>query len=106
LAGGAGAAAAGADGEGFAPGNQLVGGDGQLVLFGQLQKDLAVQRLVGPLEGDDQAEAGRQAHQLLAGVGLVQVVAGAVGEGLLDQVAAVGGGVDRDVVGAAAGAAL
>src|SRR5699024_1167035 len=75
-------------------------------LLGQLEQNLAVQGLVRPLEGDDQAEAGRKAHQLLAGVGLVQVVAGAVRKGLLDQVAAVGGGVDGDVVGAASGAAL
>src|SRR5699024_5744592 len=51
LAGGPRAAAAGPNGESLAPGDELVGGDGQLVLFGQLEQDLAVKGLVRPLEG-------------------------------------------------------
>ena len=62
--------------------------------------------LFRPLEGDRQAEPGGKAHQLLPGVGFVDVVAGAVREGLLDEMAAVGSGVHRNVLGAAAYAAL
>ena len=59
-----------------------------------------------PLEGDRQAKPGGKAHQLLPGVGFVDVVAGAVREGLFDEVAAVGGGVHRNVLGASAYTAL
>ena len=62
--------------------------------------------LLRPLEGDRQAKPGRKAHQLLPGVGFMDVVAGAVREGFLDEVAAVGGGVHRNVLGTAAYAAL
>ena len=82
------------------------GCEGEDVLFGQLGEDDLEPGFLGPLEGDGEAEPGRKAHQLLTGVGLVDVVAGAVGEGLLDEVAAVGGGVNGDVPGSAAHAAL
>ena len=62
--------------------------------------------LLRPLEGDRKAEPGGKAHQLLPGVGFMDVVAGAVREGFLDEVAAVGGGVHRNVLSASAYAAL
>ena len=61
---------------------------------------------VGAEEGDGQAKPGGKAHQLLAGVAFVDIVAAAVGEGFFNEVAAVGGGIDRDVAGPAAHAAL
>ena len=97
LTGGPGAASPGPDGEGLAPGDQQIGGHGDLVLFGQLQQDLAVKGLVRALEGDDQPKPGRQAQQFLAGIRFVQVIAGAVGQGLLDQMPPVGGGIHREV---------
>ena len=106
LLGDAGTAASGTDGEGFGLGQKLVVGHLDAVLFGQLGEDDLEPGFLGPLEGDDEAEPGRKAHQLLTGVGLVDVIAGAVGEGLLDEVAAVGGSVNGDVPGSAAHAAL
>ncbi len=76
------------------------------VLLGQLGEDDFEAGFFGPLEGDGEAEAGRETHQLLTGVGLVDVVTRAVGERLLDEVAAIGGGVDGDVFGPSAYAAL
>ena len=76
------------------------------MLSGQLGEDGLEAGLFGPLEGHGEAEAGRQAHQLLPGVGLVDVITGAVGHGLLDEVAAVGGRIDRNVSGPAAHAAF
>ena len=87
----------GTDGEGFGLGQQLVVGHLDAVLFGKLGEDDLEPGFLRPLEGDGEAEPGRKAHQLLTGVGLVDVVAGAVGEGLLDEVAAVGGSVNGDV---------
>ena len=77
-----------------------------MVLFCQLLQDGLEPGFFRPLEGHGQAEPGRKAHELLPGVGFVDVVAGAVGQGLLDEVAAVGGGVHRNVPGPAAHAAL
>ena len=76
------------------------------VLLGQLLHNVEIPLPVGAAEGDGQPKPGGQAHQLLAGVALVDVVALPVGEGLLNQVAAVAGGVDGDVAGPAAHAAL
>ena len=106
LLGHAGAAAAGADGKGLGFDQQLVHGHLDMVLFCQLLQDGLEPGLLRPLEGHGQAEPGRKAHELLPGVGFVDVVAGAVGQGLLDEVAAVGGGVYRNVPGPAAHAAL
>ena len=106
LLGDAGAAASGTDGEGFGLGQKLVVGHLDAVLFGQLGEDDLEAGFLRPLEGDGEAEPGRKAHQLLTGVGLVDVIAGAVGESLLDEVAAVGGSVNGDVPGSAAHAAL
>ena len=106
LLGDAGAAASGTDGEGFGLGQQLVVGHLDAVLFGKLGEDDLEAGFLRPLEGDGEAEPGRKAHQLLTGVGLVDVIAGAVGEGLLDEMAAVGGSVNGDVPGSAAHAAL
>lgn len=106
LLGDAGAAASGTDGEGFGLGQQLVVGHLDAVLFGKLGEDDLEPGFLRPLEGDGEAEPGRKAHQLLTGVGLVDVIAGAVGEGFLDKVAAVGGSVNGDVPGSAAHAAL
>ena len=83
-----------------------VGGHLHPVLLGQLQQDDLVPGLVRPLEGHRQAEPGGQAHQLLAGVGGVQVIALPVAHPLLDQMAAVGGRIHRSVMAAAAHAAL
>ena len=79
LLGDAGAAASGTDGEGFGLGQQLVVGHLDAVLFGKLGEDDLEPGFLRPLEGDGEAEPGRKAHQLLTGVGLVDVVAGAVG---------------------------
>ena len=77
-----------------------------VVLLGQLGEDGLKTGFLRPLERDREAEPGGKAHELLPGVGLVDIVAGAVGQRLLDEVAAVGGGIDRDVPGPAAHAAL
>ena len=99
-------AAAGTDGEGFALDEQLIRRHLHAVLLGKIQQNFFKPNFIRPLEGDRQAEPGRKAHQLLPGVGFVDVVAGAVGEGLFNKVAAVGGGVHRDVLCPAAHAAL
>ena len=76
------------------------------MLLGKLLQNGLEAGLLRPLEGDRQAKPGGKAHQLLPGVGFVDVITGAVREGLFDQVAAVGGGVHRNVLGASAYAAL
>ena len=76
------------------------------MLLGKLLQNGLEPCLLRPLEGDRKAEPGGKAHQLLPGVGFVDVIAGSVREGLLDEVAAVGGGVHRNVLGTAAYAAL
>ncbi len=59
--------------------------------------DLKVDLLARLLEGDGEAEPVGEGGELLDGVADMQVGALPVGEVLLDQVAAVGGGVDREV---------
>ena len=76
------------------------------VLPGQLPYDVEIPVPVRAGKGDGETEAGGQAHQLLPGVAFVDVIAGAVRYGLLDEMAAVAGGVDRDILGPAAYAAL
>src|SRR3712207_4681902 len=82
---------------------QVFGRDVQAPFSGESGHDLQVARLVGRGEGQAQSEAGRKGELLLHGVPGVNVVAcGAVvafGEGLPDQVPAVGGRVEPDVLG-------
>ena len=106
LLGYAGAAAAGAQGKSLAFDEQLVAGHLHAVLLGQLQQNGVIAVFIRLLEGHRQAESRRQAHQLLAGIGGMQVVATAVAHAFLDQMAAVAGGVHGHVVAAAAHAAL
>src|SRR5699024_8815528 len=106
LFGDAGAAAAGAQGEGFAPQIELVGRHLQTVLLGQIEQDRVKTGLIRLLEGHGQPEPGRQAHEFLPGVALVQVVSGAVAHPLFDKMPPVGGRIDRHIVAAPADAAL
>ena len=76
------------------------------MLLGKLLQNGLEPCLFRTLEGDRQAEPGGKAHQLLPGIGFVDVVTGAVREGLLDEMAAVGGSVHRNVLGASAYAAF
>ena len=92
-----GAAAAAADGEGFRQLIQLFRRDGEAVLEGEVVDNLKVDLLARLLEGDGEAEPVGEGGELLDGVADMQVGALPVGEVLLDQVAAVGGGVDREV---------
>src|ERR687898_1005900 len=77
--------------------------DGQAAFSGESGYDLQVACLIGRGEGQAQSEAGRKGELLLHGIAGVHVVAcGAVatfGEGLPDQVPAVGGRVEPDVLG-------
>src|SRR5699024_11017605 len=92
-----GAAAAAADGEGFRQLVQLFRRDGEAVLEGKVVDNLKVDLLARLLEGDGETEPVGEGGELLDGVADMQVGALPVGEVLLDQVAAVGGGVDREV---------
>ena len=85
---------------------QLVAGHLHAVLLGKLQQNGIVAVFVRLLERHRQAEPRCQAHQLLAGIGCMQVVAIAVVHAFLDQMTAVAGGVDRHIVAAPADAAL
>ena len=62
--------------------------------------------LIRLLEGHRQPETRRKAHHLLPGVGGVQVVPRAVRHTLLDEMAAVAGGIHRHIVAAPADTAL
>lgn len=57
---------------------QLLGGNLDVVLLGKLLQNGLEPCLFRPLEGDRQAEPGGKAHQLLPGVGFVDVITGAV----------------------------
>ena len=59
--------------------------------------NLKVDLLARLLEGNGESEPVGEGGELLDGVADMQVGALPVGEVLLDQVAAVGGGVDREV---------
>ena len=65
-------------GKGLGLEQQLLGGHLNVVLLGKLLQNGLEPCLFRPLEGDRQAEPGGKAHQLLPGVGFVDVVAGAV----------------------------
>src|SRR5215210_9348560 len=76
----------------------------QAALAGETLHYLQVASLVGGGEGQAQAEAGGEGELLAHGVVGVYVVVGSaalvsVGEAFPDQVPAVGGGVDPDVLG-------
>src|SRR3712207_4656107 len=77
--------------------------DGQAAFSGESGYDLQVARLVGRGKSQAQSEAARKGELLLHGVAGVNVVAcGTVatfGEALPDQVPAVGGRVEPDVLG-------
>jgi hypothetical protein len=82
---------------------ELLGGDLYPAPVGEAGDDLEVPPLVGGREGYAQAEARRERELLLHGVAGVDVVVVCpalipVGETLADQIAAVGGGVDPDVL--------
>src|SRR3712207_3027067 len=82
---------------------QVFGRDVQAPFSGESGYDLQVACLIGRGEGQAQSEAGRKGELLLHGIAGVHIVAcGAVatfGEGLPDQVPAVGGRVEPDVLG-------
>src|SRR5215210_4071400 len=82
---------------------QVSCGDGQAAFSGESGYDLQVACLVRRGEGQAQSEAARKGELLLHGVAGVNVVAcGTVatfGEGLPNEVPAVGGRVEPDVLG-------
>ena len=82
---------------GFGAHVELSGGDFDTVLFSKSVYDVEVKVLIRAGEGDGEAEAGRERHEFLTGVVFVQVAAGTVFPVLLDEVAAVAGGVDHEI---------
>ena len=73
---------------------------------GQMVDDIQISLLIRLLEGDLNAEPLRQGDHFLHGVVAVDVIALPTGEGLLHQMAAVGGGIDHHIPGLGGNAAL